>query len=63
MSKKIQQLKPCPECGKEEGWWSSLQRHSMVFHNAEGEKTEHRLYEAKRKQCAHCNADITDCVG
>lgn len=47
----------------EEGWWSSLQRTSMVFHAASGEKTEHRLFESKRKQCTNCNADITDCVG
>lgn len=56
------QLKPCPSCGKTEGWWSSLERKSMVFRSADGEKLEHRIFESKRKYCANCDSEITECV-
>lgn len=63
MSERHQQQKEfCPECGEMSGWWSPLQKQSMVFHAADGETTERRLYESKRKQCANCNADITHCI-
>ena len=58
-----EQTQPCPKCGAWAGWWSPIQRNlSMVFHDRYGEITESRIVESKRKQCAACDADVTECV-
>lgn len=56
------QIKPCPKCAGRHGWWVALQRNSMVFRSATGEKLEHRLFEQKKKHCANCDADVSKCV-
>lgn len=58
----MKQVQSCPKCGKCVGWWSKVKRISMVFFEANGSKSEHRIYEAKEKYCANCNYNITKCV-
>lgn len=58
-----EQISPCPECGKTDGWWSGINAGlSMIFHERNGEVTEERITEKKRKNCVSCDADITNCV-
>ena len=56
------QVKPCSGCGKVAGWWSAMSESSMVFFEANGDIKEERLFFRKRKHCAECDRDITDCV-
>lgn len=58
----MRQIKPCPHCGVLGGWWSPLNRKSMVFRNAAGEKTEHRIFESKRKHCSNCDMEISEVI-
>jgi hypothetical protein len=57
------QKKPCPECGQLAGWWSGIAtKKSMIFHKPNGNIQEERIVESKRKHCANCDAEVTECI-
>lgn len=58
----IEQHEDCPNCRAFKGWWSNVVKPSMVFHEANGEIKERRVYEGTKKYCVECDFDITECI-